>query len=76
MKKSFAGFLARMKNNRIATGSVLALAAVPAFADAGTFDTSIIVGYSAGVIAAIGIIGAAWVGVSYLKKGWKALRGV
>lgn len=47
-----------------------------AAAQTSQYDISDSVLYVTGLFAVIGVVGAAWVAVSYLKKGWKALRGV
>lgn len=47
-----------------------------AAAQTATYEISDSLLYVTALFAVIGTVGAAWVAVSYLKKGWKALRGV
>ncbi len=53
----------------------LAAAPVLSFAQAATYDVTDSMLYITGLLAVLATVGAGWVGVSYLKKGWKALRG-
>ena len=46
-----------------------------ASAQTASYDVADALLYVTGLLAVIGTVGVAWVSVSYLKKGWKALRG-
>jgi len=56
--------------------SAMAASGMAAAQTAGSYDVTDAIAYVTGLLAVIGTVGVACFGVSYLKKGWKALRGV
>ncbi|MHA6203503.1 major capsid protein [Dyella soli] len=66
-------FLMAVRNNRTVAALMVSAVAAPAFAQAGTIDTSSVVATITSGLAAIAAIGAAWVGFKYLKKVWNRI---
>ena len=75
MKKNMNKVTAAIRRNRLPLGVALVSASGFAMAADGSYDISDAMLYVTGLLAVIGTVGVAWVSVSYLKKGWRALRG-